>query len=194
MIERIEINLLPAEYRVHARKISVRREYAYPILGVTILLTVLLLWRLNLQSSIADLQDRITALSAEIQKRSAVKERLDQLRSEKTITEEKITALKRIDVNRERWVRLQEVFTRTLPEQSWLEAIVEKNQDPAVIDIRGKTFSFPEVAAYMSSLTETVYIKSVDLADIEQAGKTKAFTFNISCRLNPDAGLPRAEN
>jgi Tfp pilus assembly protein PilN len=189
VIERIEVNLLPAEYRVHPHRFGIRREIVYPALFSSVIITLLIVWRLNLQSSITDVHERIAALSAEIQTRGEVKKSLDELRSKQTVTEQKITALKRIDVNRERWVRLQEIFTRALPEQCWLEAVAEKKQEPPVVDIKGKSLSFPEVAAYMSALIETDYVEMVDLSNIEQTGDKSAFMFNISCRLNPNAGM-----
>ena len=116
------------------------------------------------------------------------------MREEKKTREQKIQALNRIDVNRERWVRLQEILCKTLPEQMWLASIAESNQNPPILDIKGRTYSFPEVAAYMSNLDETDYVAVVDLSDIAQNNNAKWFDFSISCKLNPDAGMKRAHS
>ncbi|HMD67848.1 MAG TPA: PilN domain-containing protein, partial [Chitinivibrionales bacterium] len=56
----------------------------------------------------------------------------------------------------------------------------------------GRTLSFPEVANFMSRLSESNYIRGVDLSGIQEvAGTVKMFQFNLSCTINPDAQLEK---
>ena len=77
-----------------------------------------------------------------------------------------------------------ENLCQRLPDFTWLVSCEEK--DDALL-IEGKTFSFPEVANFMSRLTESSYVKTVDLTSIEQKDASKSFSFIVSCKLNADA-------
>ena len=55
--------------------------------------------------------------------------------------------------------------------------------------IEGRTYSFPEVANYMTRLAQSDCIKSVDLSGIEQKDALKTFSFIISCKINPEAEM-----
>jgi Tfp pilus assembly protein PilN len=60
--------------------------------------------------------------------------------------------------------------------------------------IEGRTFSFPEVANYMTRLSESNYIKTVDLSGIEQKDALKTFSFIISCKVNPEVEMDNASS
>ena len=66
MIERIEINLLPAEYRIHKKSIKIGREVAYPLIALAVVGIGLALWTLTLQNSISGLRNEVAALDQEI--------------------------------------------------------------------------------------------------------------------------------
>jgi Tfp pilus assembly protein PilN len=190
MIERIEVNLLPAEYRLHRRRVYLHREVVYPLLLVVLMAVGLLLRQVVLVNEITVLERQIAAARKEIDKNRHVLEEMRDLRKAKNRTREKIMALKRIDVNREKWVRLQETFCAALPARMWLSSIEEKKSTPPTLEVRGKTFSVAEVATYMSQLTDSDFIRSVDLSQIEKGGgKSRSYTFRITCVVNPDARL-----
>jgi Tfp pilus assembly protein PilN len=110
---------------------------------------------------------------------------------EKQVTDQKIRALERISVDREKWVRLLEVFSGSLPTYAWLIAVRDNVGPPEKIVVDARTYSFPEVAQYMSKLEEAEYIKSVTLAGIEQVQghDRKVYRFNLDCEINADVGL-----
>ncbi|NLP03993.1 MAG: hypothetical protein GX089_15980 [Fibrobacter sp.] len=190
MIERIEINLLPAEYRIHKRSIKIGREVAYPLIGLAILAVSLAFMSLYLQNSISGLKNEIAALDQQIQQNRPIQNEINRLRSDKIQIEEKIRALERINVNREKWVRLMEELAGRIPEYTWLVSVKEENSTPPVLHMEGRTYSFPEVANYMTSLKESEYVNSVDLSNIEQIDpKQKLYRFSISCVINPDVKL-----
>jgi Tfp pilus assembly protein PilN len=190
MIERIEINLLPAEYRVHRKSFRIKREVAYPFLGACIIGVGLSLFTFSLQNANRVAANEIKSLSQTIEQNRPIQNEINQLRSDKGAIIQKIRALELINVNREKWVRLMEEFSNRLPDYTWLVTIKEEARTPPVIHIEGRTYSFPEVANYMSNLKECSYIQSVDLSEIEQISpKDRIFKFSISCAINADAYL-----
>jgi Tfp pilus assembly protein PilN len=190
MVERIEINLLPAEYRVHKRGIRLSRSTVYPGLGLCVLGFFLLSWTIGLDSQIRQLKNDILSVDDMIRKNLYIKEQINKLRADRAVIQEKIVALERINVNREKWVRLMEILCQRVPDFTWLISVEEKDQNPPVLSIEGRTMSFPEVANFMSRLSESEFIRSVDLSGIEETKEeTKMFRFNITCTINPNARL-----
>jgi len=190
MIERIEINLLPAEYRVHRKKFQIKREVAYPLLIAGIIGVFLSLWTVALNSSVTDTKNELRQVSDMIQKNRPIQNEINQLNNDKKSIEQKIHALELINVNREKWVRLMEEFSNRLPPYTWMVSIKEELRTPPVIHIEGRTHSFPEVANFMSNLKDCNYVISVDLSEIEQIdADNKIFKFSISCAINDNAYL-----
>jgi Tfp pilus assembly protein PilN len=191
MIERIEINLLPAEYRVHRKQFKIKREVAYPLFAAGLIAAGLSFFTFSLQNSNRIAKNEIKSLQQSIEQNRPIQNEINNLRRGKQAIEQKIRALELINVNREKWVRLMEEFSNRLPEYTWLVNLKEESREPPVIHIEGRTYSFPDVANYMSNLKECAYVKTVDLSEIEQISpKDRIFKFSISCALNPDAYLP----
>jgi Tfp pilus assembly protein PilN len=181
MIERIEINLLPAEYRDHKKAIHLQREVVYPALAVGILWIVCILWTFQLDSTIGQIKSKISHTENMIKLNKPIKDEIIRLKESKTVVQGKIVALEQISVDRAKWVRLMEVVCQRLPDYTWVESCEER--DSSII-LDGKTFSFPEVANFMSRLSESPYIRSVDLSGIEERGEANTFAFSLTCRLN----------
>ncbi|MDR2727994.1 MAG: PilN domain-containing protein [Chitinispirillales bacterium] len=193
MIERIEINLLPAEYRVHKRTLKISRSIVYPVLGLIILLFGAGSASIYMQNKAASLEDEIASLDREIQSNKHIQAEINKLRADKKEVELKIRALERINVNREKWVRLMEVFSGSLPPYSWLISIREDAVAGSKVQIDARTYSFHEVAVYMSKLEQSEFITAVELAEIERmtgaAQGRSVYRFSISCTVDPDAKL-----
>jgi Tfp pilus assembly protein PilN len=189
MIERIEINLLPAEYRVHKKTLQLQREIIYPILGVAILGFFLALLTLKIDSDINQIKNDISSTEKMIKLNKPIKDEIVRLKESKNIVQGKILALEQINVDRAKWVRLMEMICQRLPDFTWLESCDETDSSLSIV---GRTFSFPEVANFMSRLSESPYLKFVDLSGIEERGQ-KEFSFSIGCRLNPYMALKEAE-
>jgi len=195
MIERIEINLLPAEYRFHKKKFRIEREMIYPLLGVILIGVILVFWTLFQENSISYNNGQISFLSQQIEQNRPIQNEINKLRSDKMAIQEKIRALERISVNREKWVKLMEELSSRLPQYTWLLSVKEENTIPPVLSIEGRTYSFPEVANYMSNLKDSKYVSSVGLTDIEQvSSKDKVYKFSITCSLNQDVNITPVQN
>ncbi len=193
MIERVEINLLPAEYRVHKRGIRVSRDVFYPLFALLIIAVVVLAFTFGLTAQIQQRKNDIIGVDRMIKANSYIKDQIAKLKADRAGIQDKIVALERINVNREKWVRLMEIMCRRLPDFTWLVSIDEKSQTPPVLAVEGRTLSLPEVANFMSELSESNYIRAVDLSGIEETKEAvKMFRFNISCTINPDAQMEQS--
>lgn len=188
MIERIEINLLPAEYRVHRKKFQVKREAAYPLLIAGVIALSLSLVSIGMQNSIRTNRNQIKAVEQSIEQNQPIQNEINRLRNDKQTIEGKIRGLELIDVNREKWVRLMEEVSNRLPEYTWLTSLKEEQRTPPVIHIEGHTYSFPEVANFMSNLNDCPYILTIDLSQIEQiSAAPRIFRFLLSSAINDNA-------
>ncbi|MFW6221366.1 MAG: PilN domain-containing protein [Fibrobacterota bacterium] len=197
-MERIEVNLLPAEYRIHSPRLRLRREIIYPSVFLLIVACFLAFSWINMSNKIHEQKSAIQITEQRIAEDKHIHNEISKLREEHSQIQNKIHALQKIDINRDKWVRLQEVFSSRLPDQTWLTAIEENSSGHSLqegnagvmskVSIRGKTADFSEVAVYMSALQSSEYINTIDLSKVEQ-GTNKVFDFSISCVLNPDAQL-----
>ncbi len=193
MIERIEINLLPAEYRVHKRSIKLQREVVYPALAFVGLWLGLWMWSTAREGRITAVTNEITAIEKKIDDNKHIKKEINKLRKDRTVIREKIRALQRISVNKAKWVRLMEILSAELPPFTWLSSVQERgSEDRSMLRMTGSTFSFPEVATLMTGLTGTEYITSVDLANIaQQSGENPSYVFSLTATVNPDVSLDK---
>lgn len=191
MIERIEINLLPVEYRVRKRSINLSRSIVYPAVIIVVLAAGAGFYTIHLNDKQERLTEEIEAIEKEINANKHVQAEINKLRQEKQITDQKIRALERISVDREKWVRLLEILSGNLPPYAWLVSVKEDKGPPEKLLLEARTYSFPEVALYMSKLEEADYIKSVELTGIEQiqGHDRKVYRFNVACDINIDVGM-----
>ncbi|MDR2578512.1 MAG: PilN domain-containing protein [Chitinispirillales bacterium] len=191
MIERIEINLLPAEYRVRKKTIKIPRAAIYPALLLLVLVVLMALYTIYLRDQEAELNQSIETITKEIQANRHIQQEINTIRSEMQTTEQKIRALERITVDREKWVRLLEILSNSLPSYTWLVSVREEAGPPERLNIEARTYSFPEVAHYMTRLEESDYIKEVALTGIEQiqGADRMMYRFNIICALDGEIGL-----
>lgn len=195
MIERIEINLLPVEYRVHKKNFEIKSEVIYPLIGVVVVAVALTFITIALKNTLRVYRNEIKIVNNSIEINRPIKREIDRLRQDNIVINNKIKALELINVNREKWVKLMEEISGRLPDYTWLQSIKEINGEKPVLSIEGRTYSFPEVANFMSNLTESNYIKTVDLSRIEQVdSKNHIFRFALSCEINPEAYLMKNEN
>jgi Tfp pilus assembly protein PilN len=191
MIEKIEINLLPVEYRVRKRNLNLPRSIVYPVVAFIVLAAGAGFYTVYLNEKQTRLTDEIAEIEKEIAANKSVQEEINKLRKEKEITDQKIRALERISVDREKWVRLLEVFSGSLPTYSWIVSLQEETEPVNRILVEARTYSFPEVAHYMSKLEEAEHIKNVSLTGIEQVQghDRKVYKFNITCDINAEVGM-----
>jgi len=190
MYDFIEVNLLPAEYRVHRRAIRLEPIIVIPMVVVGAVSLGLVLYQGVLGTEAMRLRNEIMGLDAQIRINAPIEQEIQALSEEKKVIVGKIMALERISVNRAKWVRLLETLCRYLPPYSWLVGVKESSAAPPTLVLQGQTRSFPEVATYMTDLRKSEFITAIELTKIEQTGDAdKSYGFEIVCTINPNAGL-----
>jgi Tfp pilus assembly protein PilN len=189
----IHVNLLPIEYRV------VRKDYSYLIdmrillsISALILVSVAYLvgqsfFRANLETKAAALAEVEREIGENAYVASRIKE-LETLRDEKTA---KNNSLKSISVSKRKWVRILEGINKSLPLNMWVESIKQSEQNDNEMELRGRTYVFPEIAEYMIEMEKNEYFAKVLLNGIElqKEQDRSAFLFTIRINLNPNVGI-----
>src|SRR5690606_10814750 len=155
----IHVNLLPIEYRV------VRKDYSY-LIDMRILLSVSALilvsvaylvgqsfFKANLEAKKAVLAEVEREIGENAYVAARIKE-LENLRDEKTA---KNNSLKSISVSKRKWVRSLEGVDKSLPLNMWVESIKQSEQNDNEMELRGRTYVFPEIAEYMIEMEKNEY-------------------------------------
>ncbi len=188
-MKRIEINLLPVEYRVRPKTIRLDREIVWPLVVALIIMTIMGIITANLNGEIEAFEARIESVERDIEKNRVVAKEIKDLEKSRETVISKIRALEQIDVSREKWVRIPEILSRELPERTWLVGMSENGKR---LQVNGQTMSFPEVAGYMARLSATELINEVELLMIEQtatSGKVPPSKSGRNPRLSNQAAL-----
>jgi type IV pilus assembly protein PilN len=189
----IHVNLLPIEYRV------VRKDYSWLIdmrilVSVTALIAVSAAYvigqsffRANLEGKQAELEKVQQEIGANAYVGSRIKE-LEKLRDEKTA---KNNSLKSISVSKKKWVRILEGINKSLPLNMWIESIKQSEVNDNELEVKGRTYIFPEIAEYMIELEKNEYFSKVFLNGIElqkEQART-SFLYTVRVNLNPNVGI-----
>jgi Tfp pilus assembly protein PilN len=193
----IHVNLLPIEYRV------VKKDYSFLIdmrilVSTTALIAVAAAYVIGQSFFAANLESKKGAL-AEVQKEigansyvgARIKE-LEKLRDEKTA---KNNSLKSISVSKKKWVRILEGINKSMPLNMWIESIKQADQNDNELELKGRTYVFPEIAEYMIELEKNEYFAKVFLNSIElqKDQNRSSFMFTIRINLNPNVGIDRLQ-
>jgi len=193
LISNIHINLLPLEYRPAKQKVRFGRNSLILIICFFGVFLLFFLWYLGMMRTQLLLTKQIDTLNEEIRENRSIALEISRLEKQYQQLDAKLEGLRRISVDRTKWVILLELFARSLPAASWLTDVYEegaydkksKAPNPAVY-LKGFTRSLPEIAVYMSTLEEKDEIERVELLHIEHlAGQEKVLEFEIACHLPP---------
>ncbi|GEM_PF-306089 len=189
----IHVNLLPIEYRV------VKKDYSY-LIDMRILVSVTALiavsaafvigqsfFRANLDSKKGQLAEVQKEIGANSYVGARIKE-LEKLRDDKTA---KNNSLKSISVSKKKWVRILEGINKSMPLNMWIESIKQSEQNDNELELKGRTYVFPEIAEYMIELEKNEYFSKVFLNSIElqKEQNRTSFMFTIRINLNPNVGI-----
>ncbi len=193
MADFIEVNLLPIEYRV------IKKDYSFLIDMRILLSTMILLGTIIgyyigqsfFHSNLTKKQETLKHLDAEIGQNNYVAGRIKELETLRDEKNAKNNSLKSISVSKRKWVRILEGVNKSLPLNMWVESIKQSESSPTEMEIKGRTFVFPEIAEYMLDLEKNEYFSRVSLNGIElQKEKDKSsFLFTLKINLNPNVGI-----
>jgi len=183
MVEKIEINLIPAEYVVRERKFSINLSLFVPILISLGLISASLIWLNMLNSSVKHEKVKITNIEREIAANKIIQEEINALEAKQRAMQTKVIGLKSINVNRAKWVNALELYADILPLNSWLTNI-EEDSTTGVIKVSGITEADAEVGLLMNRLFGSPKVEGVNLVEMKDVnnknGLQKSFAVQHS--------------
>lgn len=189
----IHVNLLPIEYRV------VKKDYSYLIdmrilASATALIAVLAAYLIGQSFFKANLEGKREALEqvkAEIAANHYVASQIKELEDRRDAMTAKNNSLKSISVSKRKWVRILEGINKSLPLNMWVESVKQAEANDNEMELRGRTYVFPEIAEYMLEMEKNEYFSKVFLRSIElQKDQARSsFLFTVLINLNPNVGI-----
>jgi Tfp pilus assembly protein PilN len=189
----IHVNLLPIEYRV------VKKDYSYlidmRILASTAALIAMLaaygigqsFFKANLEAK----RESLEQVKREIEANAFVASQIKELEDKRDAMTAKNNSLKSISVSKRKWVRILEGINKSLPLNMWVETIKQAEANDNEMELRGRTYVFPEIAEYMLEMEKNEYFAKVYLNSIElQKDQSRSsFQFTIRINLNANVGI-----
>jgi type IV pilus assembly protein PilN len=144
-------------------------------------------FRANLENKRGALEQVQREIGANAYVGARIKE-LETLRDEKTA---KNNSLKSISVSKKKWVRILEGINKSMPLNMWIETMKQSEANDNEMELKGRTYIFPEIAEYMLELEKNEYFSKVFLNSIElqKDAKSSSFAFTIRINLNPNVGI-----
>lgn len=178
MVEKIEVNLIPVEYRVHQKRFVIKKEVLVSSIISSILVLGVLGWGSFINGRIKTVKRETIKIEAEIRRNKPIQDEIHNLQAKQKSMLAKVNGLKEIVVDREIWIRLFEEFSREVPTNTWLTSI--KDSD-GVLTLSGVTEAFGEVGQFMARLVESPRFDDVKLLEIKDAGNSgDRLTFSIT--------------
>lgn len=169
MVQKININLIPAEYRVYQKRFVIKREIFYPAIFSVLLVLAMFAWSSMLLRQTESVTKNIARIEMEIEANKPVQSEIKQLQDRQALMRTKVVGLKTIDVDRSRWVQFLQLFAKDLPKNSWIEKIEEKENS---VTITGVTEAFAEVGQFMARLTDSpMNVAGIELLHVKDKGK-----------------------
>ena len=186
----ISINLLPPEFRKKQKDFSwiTDRRIIWPTVALLVAIVAVVMLQGYVSETINGLSQELTRVQEEVERERPLLSKISDLEQKQGVVNTKINALKSIQVSKKRWVILFENISSVLPPNMWIMSINQMGE--FVLEMRGVTYDFSEVAEYMVKLEKQVSIQSVSLVTISTAkvdGK-EAYNFTIKVVLKRDLG------
>ncbi len=130
MVERIEVNLIPNEYRVHSKKITVPQDIVISVIVTTLLIAASFsVWYWKAQE-VDLITERIEVVTRDINNEKPVEDEIKQLKESQSAFKAMHQGLMSIKVDQGIWISLLETYCRELPQNSWLTEITGKEKVP----------------------------------------------------------------
>lgn len=183
MVEKIEINLIPAEYVVRDRKFTINLSLFVPVLISLGLIAIAMIWLNILNSQIEHENVKIANIEREINVNKAIQEEINALEAKQKEMQTKVAGLKSINVNRAKWVSAFELYADILPLNSWFTNI-EEDSTTGFIKVSGVTEADAEVGLLMNRLFDSPMVEGVNLVEMKDVnnknGLQKSFAVQHS--------------
>lgn len=187
----LQINLLPAEFR--AAKVDLTwvtdRRVIWPTVALLVTLLGGFLGWLHITDTITNINKDIAVVRSEIDRERPLLEKIKERDAKVAVIAQKNKALKSIQVSKKRWVILFENISSVLPPNMWITNLTDAGSN--IMEMKGTTYNFAEIAEYMVSLERQISFTSVVLISInkQQIGGDHAYSFSLKCSINPNLGM-----
>jgi Tfp pilus assembly protein PilN len=209
----IEINLLPKDLKRSRISFKLDKNLVMVLSGCVALLGVMVIYSFFFQTrTMATLEKQLAISKAETTKYSSEIAKIDEISRKKEQILARMTAIQKLDKNREYWVSLLEDLAPRVPEYVWLTVI---RQAPAAgtapnapkgtatppqpvqasaskSSIEGYSFSLNSLATLLVRLKKSDYFENIEINSIklQQIDKAEAYNFKLNC----DLVTPAVEN
>ncbi|MGM0462390.1 MAG: PilN domain-containing protein [Fibrobacterota bacterium] len=123
MVEKIEINLIPNEYRVYRRKLKLPKDMLISIfisLGLILIPLMIWAWQVNARNN---LESQIAEVSRRIEDEREVEQKIESLKEKREEALAMLNGLSSIPLDHGEWITLLELYCREIPPNTWLTDI-----------------------------------------------------------------------
>ena len=172
----IRVNLLPTfdEYV----KVPVQIYAALAVLVVAALALGAWFWSLNSEQK--ELDNRIAALTTQVEQLEAEQALLQEAEKKKKATQDRIDVIKRLEASRKGPVELMNVVISSVPDEPglWLTSLAQREN---TVTIEGRAFDVPFIADFIASLNDSPPFRFVELQFWEQ-DPDDTIRFRLHCQ------------
>ncbi|MBW2065835.1 MAG: PilN domain-containing protein [Deltaproteobacteria bacterium] len=155
----IKINLLP--FREARKKENIRRQITVYFLSTALLMTVMVYYFIQLNSTIGSLKKEEENVRAELKRYQNTINKIRQLEKKIKEINAKLNVIKELEKNKTGPVHLLEEITYAVPKDKlWLNSLKESG---GKLTLSGTAMDNETVALFMTNLEKSEYINSVEL-------------------------------
>lgn len=178
----IKINLLP--FREARKKENIRRQITIYCLTTALLITVMIYYFLQLNSTIGSLEEDEKNVKAELAHYQKTVSKINQLEKKIKEINAKLDVIKELEKNKTGPVHLLEEITYAVPrDKLWLSSLRESG---GKLTLSGTAMDNETVALFMTNLEKSDYINSVELQSTRMRSlpqyKLRVSDFVLECR------------
>ena len=168
MVEFIEISLLPEEYQVR-EGVKLDTKMLLSFVGALVLIIAAFSGFLFFNSKLESVTAELTRVEAEIEAKKPIQQRILELESKQQQLTAKRDGLKKINVQRDKWVRILEIYPRNIPTNSWIIDITESVEGATPkMTLKGKSDAFGEVGQFLARLGSDSTVSNVVLHEVKE--------------------------
>ena len=168
MVEFIEISLLPEEYQVNDG-LKLDKNMVLAFVGALVLIIVAFSAFLFFNSKLESTKAELARVEAEIKAKKPIQQRILELEKKQQQLTAKRDGLKKINVQRDKWVRILEIYPQALPANSWLLDITEGSVgNVPQMTLKGKSGAFGEVGQFLARLGSDTAVGDVALHEVKE--------------------------
>lgn len=178
MVEKIEVNLIPNEYRIHSKSVKIPKDILLSVLATLIAISVtsgILYWK---KQKLDEVNFEINSLTSEIKTLETKEKEIGRLKANQKTFRDMKNGLNSIHVDRDTWIRLLEIYCRELPSNTWLISVDgEELGAPAPVQESSKPKSKSKGKRKSKKKETTVAVapKGPVKSKVKIKGRTEAF-------------------